>query len=126
MSDLFWLSKSQLNIIKPYFPPSRGVPRVDDQRVISGIIHVLKPVILLLTEGQMSDYKGTRHNEQVAMRAVMKNPAAGTELRNFRMNDPRWPGSQGWVKMAKNVNGVEIHYVRHRNTGAVGDFKFVK
>lgn len=42
MSDLFWLSKSQLNKIKPYFPPSRGVERVDDLRVISGIIHVLK------------------------------------------------------------------------------------
>ena len=42
MSDLFWLTKSQLNLIKPYFPPSRGVPRVDDLRVISGIIHVLK------------------------------------------------------------------------------------
>ena len=42
MSDLFWLTKSQLNTIKPYFPPSRGVPRVDDLRVISGIIFVIK------------------------------------------------------------------------------------
>lgn len=42
MSDLFWLTKSQLNKIKPYFPPSRGVPRVDDLRVISGIIFVIK------------------------------------------------------------------------------------
>ena len=42
MSDLFWLTQFQLNKIKPYFPPSRGVPRVDDLRVISGIIHVLR------------------------------------------------------------------------------------
>ena len=28
--------------MKPYFPKSHGVPRVDDLRVISGIIHVLK------------------------------------------------------------------------------------
>ena len=42
MSELFWLKKSQLNKIKPYFPPSRGVARVDDLRVISGIIFVLK------------------------------------------------------------------------------------
>lgn len=42
MSDLFWLSKDQLNRINPYFPRSHGVPRVDDRRVISGIIHVLK------------------------------------------------------------------------------------
>jgi len=42
MSDLYWLSACQLERIKPYFPPSRGVPRVDDLRVMSGIIHVLK------------------------------------------------------------------------------------
>lgn len=28
--------------ISPYFPKSHGVPQVDDRRVISGIIHVLK------------------------------------------------------------------------------------
>ncbi len=42
MSNLFYLKQEQLDLIKPYFPPSRGVPRVDDLRVISGIIHVLK------------------------------------------------------------------------------------
>jgi putative transposase len=42
MSDLFLLSRSQLNRIKVYFPLSHGVPRVDDLRVISGIIYVIK------------------------------------------------------------------------------------
>jgi transposase len=42
MSDLFWLTPAQLNRIKPHFPVSHGVPRVDDLRVISGIIHVIK------------------------------------------------------------------------------------
>jgi len=42
MSDLFWLSRSQLQRIEPYFPLAYGVPRVDDQRVISGIIHVIR------------------------------------------------------------------------------------
>ena len=42
MGDLFLLSKRQLNRIKPYFPLSHGVPRVDDVRVVSGIIYVLK------------------------------------------------------------------------------------
>ena len=40
MSDLFWLSDRQLSLIEPYFPLSHGVPRTDDQRVLSGIIHV--------------------------------------------------------------------------------------
>jgi len=42
MNDLFYLEAGQLERIQPYFPKSHGVPRVDDLRVISGIIHVLK------------------------------------------------------------------------------------
>lgn len=42
MSDLFLLSKKQFNRIRPYFPLSHGVPRVDDLRVVSGIIYVIK------------------------------------------------------------------------------------
>ena len=42
MRDLFYLSKTQFNRIKPYFPLSHGVPRVDDLRVINGIIYVIK------------------------------------------------------------------------------------
>lgn len=42
MSDLFWLSHAQMRRIKPYFPLSHGVPRVDDRRVLSGIIFVIR------------------------------------------------------------------------------------
>ena len=42
MSDLFWLSKAQMRRIEPYFPLSHGIPRVDDRRVISGIIFVIR------------------------------------------------------------------------------------
>ena len=42
MSDQFWLPRAQLNRIKPHFPLSHGVQRVDDLRVIPGIIHVIK------------------------------------------------------------------------------------
>ena len=42
MSDYFWLTPAQLKRIEPYFPLSHGVPRVDDLRVVSGIIHVIK------------------------------------------------------------------------------------
>jgi putative transposase len=42
MSDLFWLSPEQLAKLKPYFPLAHGVPRVDDRRVVSGIIFVIK------------------------------------------------------------------------------------
>jgi putative transposase len=42
MSDLYWLSGAQMRRIEGYFPRSHGVPRVDDRRVISGIIFVIR------------------------------------------------------------------------------------
>jgi transposase len=42
MSDLFLLSKAQMRRIEPYFPLSHGIPRVDDRRVVSGIIFVIR------------------------------------------------------------------------------------
>lgn len=39
----FWLSDKQFARLEPLLPDdTRGVPRVDDRRVISGIVHVLK------------------------------------------------------------------------------------
>ena len=40
MSDLFWLSDAQMERLRPFFPLSHGVPRVDDRRVLSGIIFI--------------------------------------------------------------------------------------
>lgn len=42
MSDLFWLTTKQMDRIEPYFPLSHGIARVDDRRVISGIIFVIR------------------------------------------------------------------------------------
>ena len=42
MSDLFLLSEAQMRRIEPYFPLPHGIARVDDRRVISGIIFVIK------------------------------------------------------------------------------------
>jgi len=61
--------------------------------------------------------------EQLAMEQVKANPGAGKKL-PLQMNDPRWPASDGWVKMSQNVNGVEVHYVENTTTGQVDDFKF--
>lgn len=43
MSDLFWFSDAQWARIAPLLPSDvRGMPRVDDRRVLSGIVHALK------------------------------------------------------------------------------------
>lgn len=40
MSDLHRLTGEQTPRLRPYFPKSRGRPRVDDRRVLSGIVFV--------------------------------------------------------------------------------------
>ena len=40
MSDLFWLTDEQMARLQPFFPKSHGKPRVDDKRVLSGIIFI--------------------------------------------------------------------------------------
>jgi len=41
--DLFWLTDAQFARLEALLPTdTRGKPRVDDRRVISGIVHVLK------------------------------------------------------------------------------------
>jgi putative transposase len=42
-SNLFWLNDQQWQKMEPFLPTDvRGVARVDDRRVISGILHVMK------------------------------------------------------------------------------------
>ena len=41
--DCFWLTQAQFSRLAPLLPnDTRGKPRVDDRRVISGIVHGLK------------------------------------------------------------------------------------
>src|SRR3546814_20916177 len=42
ISYLIWLSEAQMRRIESYFPLSHGVPPVDDRRIISGIIFVIR------------------------------------------------------------------------------------
>jgi transposase len=50
MGSDFWLSEAQFERLRPFLPNKpRGVARVDDRRVISGIVHVL------ITGGRWAD-----------------------------------------------------------------------
>ncbi|MGO9232660.1 MAG: IS5 family transposase [Methylocella sp.] len=42
MSDLFLLSQAQMRRIKLYFPLLHGIARVDDRRIVSAIVFVIK------------------------------------------------------------------------------------
>lgn len=38
--NCFWLTDEQVERLRPFFPKSHGKPRVDDRRVLSGIVFV--------------------------------------------------------------------------------------
>ena len=42
MGDFFLLSRGQMRRIERYFPLSHGIARVDDRRIVSAIIFVIK------------------------------------------------------------------------------------
>ena len=42
MSGQFWLTGEQVERLRPHFPKARGKPGVDDRRVLSGVLHVLR------------------------------------------------------------------------------------
>lgn len=60
MADVFWLSEDQFSRLSPLLQTdSRGVPRVDDRRVISGIVHVavagrMRPTSTQVEQGSKS------------------------------------------------------------------------
>ena len=42
MNELLLLSEAQMRRMEPFFPLSRGIPRVDDRRVLSGMLFVIR------------------------------------------------------------------------------------
>jgi len=42
LSEVWLLSEAQMRRIEPYFPLPHGIPRVDDRRIVSGIIFVIR------------------------------------------------------------------------------------
>jgi len=42
LTEVWMLSEAQMRRIEPCFPLSHGIPRVDDRRIVSGIIFVIR------------------------------------------------------------------------------------
>ena len=67
-SDCFWLTDEQFARLEPHLPTkTRGVPRVDDRRVISGIVHVLR------SAGRWADAPAVRGARRRGRRAVARH-----------------------------------------------------
>lgn len=66
--------------------------------------------------------------EEQAVKQAMSSPQAGVVL-TLKMNDRRWPHSDGWVKMSQTVKSggelITVHYVRNPKTEEIDDFKII-
>ncbi len=63
-------------------------------------------------------------NEKLAYQEVLSDPQKGHVI-DITMQDPRWPATEGWVKMQQKMNGINIHYNYNTITGLIEDIKFL-
>jgi len=108
MDCLLWLSEGQLERIKPFFPKSRGVSRVDDRKVLSGIIYVLHHGLLWVDAPapygpcetlynpfrRWSEKGGFQLTSSDLARSAAAESEAGAESEEVLLNAPLW-GSGG-------------------------------
>ncbi len=64
--------------------------------------------------------------EQLAVQEAIGNAENGRKIVGD-LHDPRWPGSEGWVKMnyvcKPGGESIHVHYVMNTRTGLIDDFK---
>jgi transposase len=90
--DYFWLTKDQFARLKPLLPnDTRGKPRVDDRRVISGIIQVLKSGGRWIDAPEVYGPRKTLYNRFV--RWAAKGGRTGRHIPRTR--DGRWTSCAG-------------------------------
>ncbi|MCO7125906.1 hypothetical protein NIE88_08985 [Sporolactobacillus shoreicorticis] len=64
------------------------------------------------------------------MKEVKSNPLKGARqvVSSSKMNDKRWPGKKGWVKMQRVVKTTKgkiiIHFNYNKKTKKFADFKY--
>lgn len=65
-------------------------------------------------------------NEQLAIESMMSNPTEGKVIMR-NLGDPRWPSTEGWVKMSIEFStyreSFDVHYVLNKSLKLMDDFK---
>jgi hypothetical protein len=81
MADLFLLSEAQMRRIDGYFPLLHGIARVDDRRIVSAIVFVIK-----------GDFVGaTRPRSMARTRRSITASSAGAGWACSTIYSPHWP-----------------------------------
>ena len=95
MAGEFWLSDGQWSRLQPLLPNKpRGVPRVDDRRVISGIVHVLQSGCRWKDASAIYGPPKTLYNRNVrwAAKGVWRTALLPAEKGGALPGDRRQPG----------------------------------
>ena len=81
------------------------------------------------SKGSTAQIVPSNLREQLALEQVKSMPGNGKILTNITMSDPRWPATQGWVKMQQIIltsgGNVNVHYVWNTVINIFDDFKIV-
>ena len=97
MSDLYWLTDEQMERLRPHFPKSHGRPRVDDRRVLSGIIFVNRNGLRWRdAPAAYGPHKGTDTLSWHGRRSPLPDPVVRPpRLRPPTLDGPRPAGCEG-------------------------------
>ena len=101
----------------------------DGQGDINSGTHSNSNIPKMANRGHTGRTQPNSLNEQLAMKQVMSDPLSGASAVPLQMSDPRWLGSDGWVKMQNIVTlsdktVINIHFVYNSKLNLVDDFKF--
>ncbi|QFG36612.1 transposase (plasmid) [Paracoccus pantotrophus] len=92
MSELSWLTDAPIGRPRPFFPKSRGKPRADDRRVLSGIIFVQR--------------KGLLWSEAPNAVVRVSGPNALRPMARRRRSTSVGSGGAGWFRNALIERGI--------------------
>ena len=106
MSGQFWLTHEQVERLRPHFPKARGKPRVDDRRVLSGLLHVLR------NDLRWQDAPGVYGPHKTLYNRFVRWSRLGVFARIFR--DLAKPGPDGHTLMMDST-----HLKAHRTAASL-------
>ena len=100
--EYFWLSERQFARLEPHLPTdTRGTPRVDGRRVISGIIHHNRQTALLGWLAFLDTVRTERFADVLSLPPIMQSGTVGCIITtggvclNAENNEPNFPLRHG-------------------------------
>ena len=137
MGELYWLTDAQIERLRPFFPKPRGKPRVDDRRVLSGIVFIQRNGLMwnhapaAYGPAKTLDNRWKRLSRMGVFATIMTELAAEAQETGIVMINatyrerlierrPAWPPKRGaWSSDRSNQRRHEHETARHlRQPGA--------